>query len=345
MLKFIAGETEEEESEKVERMLANDAEVFAEVEQLWELWNAVGTATNVNKFNVEKGWENLLERGLGDPAKNRKRGGRMLIWLGGVAAVIVTLIAWTFLSERSAGHRFLNTAPRQEEAVTVQDSVLKDGAAEQPVYAKTDAGHQKKITLPDGSNIWLNGGSAIRYMVSRDGKERILHLSGQAFFDIKHNVQSPFVVKTNHATIKVLGTRFDVTAYPKEAFTEAVLTNGSILFTAESSHNLVSRQIVPGQKISLDYLSGKLNITEVDTAFYASWKEGKLLFRDETFKSVAKAMDHKYNVNILFKNTSLEEKRLNGYLEKESLEEALKALQLTLQFKYQVVNDTVLISK
>lgn len=344
LLKFIAGEADHEESERVENLLAENPDVFSEFEQLWELWNAVGTATNVNKFNVDNGWEALLSKGLANRQKSGKKN-RIIIIAASVAAALVIWLGWSFMSNGTFD-RETPFQPNEQLTASVNETpVIKEAEKNNDVYVKTNAGVRKKIKLPDGSTVWLNGGSLIRYPGSAGEHERELYLRGQAFFDIKHNERKPFIVKTDHATIKVLGTRFDLVAYPKEEITEAVLTGGSILFTTESDHKQISKKISPGQKISLNYLSGKLQVTDVDTAFYASWKEGKLLFRNERFQTVARAMDHKYNINILFLNTSLENKRLSGYLEKESLEEALKALQLTLQFKYDIKDDTVLISR
>lgn len=345
LLKFIAGETDKKESERVEDWLASDPEFLSELEQLWELWNAVGTATNVNRFNIDHGWESLLNKGLGRMPGKQKTARKTWMWVGSVAAAVLAFLAWTLWPVSQPGRQSADYNSSPQVATVETKPRLNDATQDKALYIKTKAGSQKEVKLPDGTKVWLNGNSEIRYALSPDGNKRLLYLSGQAFFDVKHQAGQPFVVKTKHATIAVLGTRFDVVAYPNETFTEAVLTGGSILFTTESDHEQISRQITPGQKISLNYLSGKVEVTDVDTAFYASWKEGKLMFRNETFRTVAMAMDHKYNVNIVFKNRSLEAKRLNGYLEKETLEEALQALQLTLQFNYKIAGDTVVISR
>lgn len=345
LLKFIAGETDDQENESVEKLLTNNPEVFTEFEQLWDLWNAVGTATNVNRFNVDNGWEALLEKGMGIKHAKRSIKRKIAIWSGSAAACILVLMGWILLTKQKSGSPRLNSKERHEHVATVETLSIRDSTHGKNIYVKTEPGVRKKVKLPDGSEVWLNGGSAIRYSESSVANKRILYLRGQAFFDIAQNVKMPFLVKTDHATIAVLGTRFNVVAYPKDTYTEAVLTDGSIMFTTEANDKTVSRQITPGEKISLNYLSGRIEITEVDTTFYASWKEGKLLFRNEKFLTVTKAMNRKYDVNIVFQDKSLEEKKLNGYLEKESLEEALKALQLTLQFKYKIENDTVLISR
>lgn len=348
LLKYIAGETDDEESEKVERWLRDDPKIFEEFEQLWDLWYAVGAATNVFRFNVDKGWEEVLRKRMQiEEAKKSSRSlKKIMIWSGSAAAVLLLLLATLFwwknenknLQTQQTGQiALLSGAPaiKKDTTTTSQNTLI----------AKTASGERKQISLPDGSQVWLNGNTKITFITSKKNSKRILYLSGQGFFDIKHNVNKPFIVKTPHASIKVLGTRFDVIAYPDDAVTEAVLTGGSILFTTNKVHKQISRHIDPGQKVSINYLSGQLKVINVDTTFYTLWREGKLLFRNETFARVAKAMEHKYGIQIIFKDQSLSEERLNGYLEKESLREALEALKLTLQFQYKIENEEVIIYK
>jgi ferric-dicitrate binding protein FerR (iron transport regulator) len=347
LLKYIAGETDKAESAMVESWLESDPKVFEEFEQLWDLWYAVGTATNVFRFNVDKGWEALLNKRQAETTvkKNGSVLKKIVIWSGGVAAAVLLLIGFVVWQKKADNLGVRRADGPVLSLVTTTQSKEADTAAEgiTTMEAGTDPGRRKRIKLPDGSVAWLNGGTTIRYTTGEKKGVRMLYLSGQAFFNITHNAKEPFIVKTKHASIKVLGTRFDVVAYPNDAVTEAVLTGGSIVFTTETAHKKITTHIDPGQKISLNYLSGQLSVIEVDTAFYASWREGRLLFRNETFGEVARAMGHKYNVTFTFKDKSLCGKKLNGYLEKESLQEALEALKLTLQFHYKIIGDSVVI--
>lgn len=347
LLKYIAGETNETESKLVESWLAKDTDIFAEFEQLWDLWYAVGTATNVFRFNVDKGWDALLQMRMEqkDAKKNKGNIKRIVIWASAIAAALLALVGWWYQPEKMDGNilpqHYNETQLANADSAEHSENALTKGE----FIVKTKPESRKEVTLPDGSVMWLNGNSVARYVLHTENNTRTLYLKGQAFFDIHPDAKKPFIVETKHASIRVLGTRFDIQAYSEDDVTEAVLTGGSIQFITKSPNNKIIRHIDPGQKISLNYISGQLKVTQVDTAFYASWKEGKLMFRNETFLEVAKAMEHKYNIGIVFKNKSLEKKRLNGYLQKESLEEALKALKLTLQFQYTIENNVVTISR
>lgn len=347
LLKYIAGETTVSESEQVESWLADDPNVFNEFEQLWDLWYVVGTATNVFRFNVDKGWEGLAQKRLKQKEikADGKRLKKSLIWGGCIAATILIILGWLFVPKNELIRAGTTHTDQVGTMYHGQLKPFKDSVSRKDVIVKTAPGERRKVKLPDGSLIWLNGSSVARYSFNKENNTRTLALRGQAFFDIHHDASRPFIVKTKHASINVLGTRFDVAAYPDDDVTEAVLTGGSIQFITEANRKKIIKHIDPGQKISLNTLSGELKVTEVDTAFYASWKEGKIIFRNETFLEVARAMEHKYDVAIVFKNKSLMGKRLNGYLQKESLEEALQALKLTLQFQYSIDNNKVIISR
>jgi ferric-dicitrate binding protein FerR (iron transport regulator) len=345
LLKYIAGETNEEESEQVEGWLADDPKIFEEFEQLWDLWYAVGTATNVFRFNVDKGWEEVLRksRQAGSGRRDKKEVRKIILWAGGIAAGLLLLSALGLWLKDEQGSSGMRQQRDNELSAVATDKNKTTGLSSDSsgMDVKTDLGQRKKVRLPDGSLVWLNGNTSIHFM-DQDSK-RIAFLSGQAFFDIQHNAGKPFIVETRHATVSVLGTRFDITAYPKDSVTEAVLTEGSILFTTEMKDKSFSRHILPGEKVSVNHLSDHVNITQVDTAFYTYWRDGRLLFDGQTFAEIAKAVGHKYGVQFEFTDQELPEKRLNGYLEKESLQEALEALRLTLQFSYRIVGRTVII--
>src|SRR5699024_3261520 len=199
---------------------------------------------------------------------------------------------------------------------------------------QTLPGKRQKVELPDGSTVWLNGGTKIHFIMNEKQGTRKLLLNGQAFFDIADMKNMPFIVNAAHASIKVLGTQFNVTAYADDSTVETVLTSGKILFESNMEGKKVEKRIEPGQKIAVNYLSGEVNILKVDTVFYSSWKEGKLVFNNQKFKEIVNALEHKYNVEIIFKDKTLMNKRVNGYLQKEDLQEALTALKMTLQFQY-----------
>lgn len=343
LLKYIAGETNGEETEKVARWLSEDEHIFMEFEQLWDLWYAVGTATNVFRFNVDKGWEAIVSKSIDTKAKDngKRRTSRLVLWSSAAAAILLLVFfALWHQSDFRIGHG-TETVSRSLSGNVRKETAPAAGRKDSVMTFATRGRERKQVRLPDGSRAWLNGNSRLTFKFENDS--RMLVLRGEAFFDVSHDAKHPFVVRTQHATIKVLGTRFDVVAYPKDTVTDAILTSGSILFSAKTEHQSVAKHLVPGDKASINNLSNSLKISRVDTSFYISWKEGRLFFQGQKFQDIAKAMEHKYDVKIRFSDPGLARKRLNGYLEKESLTEALEALKLTLQFRYKIVDRTVII--
>ena len=346
LLKYIAGETNQEEVEQIEGWLKEDPEIFKEFEQLWDLWYAVGTATNVFRFNVDEGWNETLQRmrKSGSAQKRKRSVRRWLIAASSVAAALLLFLGFSFWRAGNLTHRGTSAvAALPGPEVHAEDSVA--GYTRYDTKVQTPEGARRKMVLADGTRLWLNSGTSIHFFMDEKKQMRTVYLSGQAFFDIAQNAHMPFVVTTKHATIKVLGTRFNVSAYPNDSTVEATLIQGRILFKTTAHQQEVKQQLQPGQKIAINYLSGRLDISNVDTVFYSSWKEGKLIFRNQLFRQVARAMEHKYNTSIVFRSPALEYERLSGYLEKESLTEALDALQLTLRFQYRIKDGTVIISK
>ncbi len=344
LLKYIAGEINEEEAAFVEQWLRDHPEAFQEFEQLWDLWYAVGTATNVFRFNVDDGWNETLLKIRASKLEHKRKHSlkRIIIWTSSVAAAGLLFLGLSLW-------RSDNTLPHSLTHLVSNLPLVSFEEKTDTVFTRYDTkiqtppGEKREIELADGSKVWLSGSTRIHFRMDEKQQIRTLFLSGQAFFDIAHKADMPFEVKTDHAVIKVLGTRFNVSAYPQDSTVQATLTSGRILFKAIRNHQKIERQIQPGQQIAINYLSGRLEVSRVDTVFYTSWKEGKIIFNNQTFSEVVKAMEHKYNVAIIFKDASLMHKRLNGYLQKESLKEALTALKLTLKFHYEIKGDKVFI--
>lgn len=346
LLKYIAGETDEEEVAFVEKWLGNHPEAFQEFEQLWDLWYAVGTATNVFRFNVDEGWNETLlmirESKIGHKRKRSFK--KIIVWGSSAAATLLLFLGFVFWQEhnKTVDHSLVQPA---NNTFLTHSKNNRDTTYIRPYDTKiqTPLGKKRKVKLPDGSIVWMNGGTLIHFHMDQKQGARTLYLRGQAFFNIAHESDMPFVVNMEHATIKVLGTRFNVSAYPEDSTVEATLTSGRILFKTTANNQTIKRQIQPGQQIAINYLSGRVEVSIVDTTFYTSWKEGKLIFNNQSFKEVARAMEHKYNIKIIFNSPDLQYKKLNGYLQKETLDEALTALKLTLQFDYKIKGNKVFI--
>jgi ferric-dicitrate binding protein FerR (iron transport regulator) len=237
-----------------------------------------------------------------------------------------------------------------------------------PSEVSTKNGSRTKIILPDGSSVWLNGSSKLVYDNKNFGEKlREVTLSGEAYFDVVKNAGKPFIIHTNKMDIKVLGTAFNVKAYPGEKHTETSLIRGSIEVTLKDrrgtymmkpNDKLVLRNdavllpdlSAPGKKFPVTTESPvsltHLTVSEDDHSILeTAWVENKLEFDNESFENVAVKMERWYGVIIRFADTKPKGFHMTGNFEKETVTEALDALRLIYTFKYSIKNDTITIAK
>ena len=224
----------------------------------------------------------------------------------------------------------------------------------------TSRGLKKTLVLPDGTQVTMNADSKLSYPLSFKGGIREVYLSGEAFFDVAEDHRHPFIIHTGKMNIKVLGTAFNVKSYPEDEASETTLLRGSIEVTLtdrpadriilKPTEKLVVNYARPGKGLDERFsLPDSTNsLTEITyfhtrdtTIMETSWLQNKLIFNDEDFNSLARQMERKYNVEIDFKNEELKRLRFTGMFEQESLEDALKALQLLEGFKYQRSNNSI----
>ena len=224
----------------------------------------------------------------------------------------------------------------------------------------TRRGSKSKVQLPDGTIVLLNAGSKLTYDKDFGIAGREVFLSGEGYFDVKKMPEKPFIIHTSSINIKVLGTVFNVKAYPEDELTETSLIQGSIEVTMRDrpkdkiilapSEKLVLENnavIASSEKekdepvlqspLSSDVVMSvkKLAYNIVDSAVAETqWIDNKLVFRDESFEALAVRMERWYDVDINIKNAALKQKRFSGIFEKESISEALEALQLSVSFKF-----------
>ena len=234
----------------------------------------------------------------------------------------------------------------------------------------TKAGSRSKIQLPDGSSVWLNGGSKLVYDNLNFGKKiREVTLIGEGYFDVVKNSEKPFIIHANKVNIKVLGTAFNVKAYPGEKNTETSLIRGSIEVTIKNHTEKIMMN--PNDKLIInndEVESGKENnntktkvaagsnvlmamrhltiANDESTVIETAWVDNKLVFDKETFEEVALKMEKWYGVSIHIKDDQLRLQQLTGTFEKETVAEALYGLKLSTPiFKYEINGQHIKIFK
>lgn len=217
-------------------------------------------------------------------------------------------------------------------------------------YGKTTG-----IVLPDGTKVKLNAGSTFSYPEVFSKVTREVTLEGEGFFEVTKNAKKPLLVHTSALTIKVLGTVFNVKAYRNDENIETTLLRGKVQVELKDKpeKNII---LLPNEKLIVDNnLSGKLNTTAANareakieyqvTALpqvkaedikETAWLDNRLVFTNESFEEVAKQLERKYNVQMIFEDQSLKNEQISGVLENESLERALQIIQMTTPFKFRI---------
>ncbi|RUT79019.1 FecR family protein [Ancylomarina longa] len=207
-------------------------------------------------------------------------------------------------------------------------------------------GSISQMYLPDSTLIYLNAGSEIKYRMDQGDGNREVFLSGEAWFKVTKNQNKPFVVNTPYYNVKVLGTEFNVRAYENDKDVTTTLEEGSIQII--SGRALTIQQpilIKPEEQISYNKLERKINIKEVNSSLYSSWKDNKLIFINKNFSELADILERKYGVEIQVKDTSINKYHYDGTIKDETIFEMLNRIQSTLPIKYRIEGQKIIIEK
>lgn len=192
-------------------------------------------------------------------------------------------------------------------------------------------GARIKFQLPDGSSGYLNSGSKLKYPV-RFGKERRVELDGEAYFEVAHNKRKPFHVGTKNLDIKVLGTTFDVISMEDESTEEIILQSGEVKVSTTGGKELAV--LLPNEQLRLNKATMTFTRHKVEASQYTSWKEGKLVFRNENMVQLARRLSRWYNAEVLVSDSLLDNYTFHATFVNEPLEEVLKLLSLTTPLTY-----------
>ncbi len=195
------------------------------------------------------------------------------------------------------------------------------------------AGSEKiEIVLPDSSHVWLNKGSELAYDKGLEGEARVVSLKGEAFFEVRRDVKRPFIIQTGKVRTTVLGTSFNLRAYPDDEMVELVVATGKVAFKAESSKD--EAIVTPGNGARFNKAGGLMNKYQVAGQNAWSWRSGKLQFEDDPLKEVISDLRRHYGVKLEFQNINLQACRFTGTFTNARLEEVLQVLQASLDLTY-----------
>jgi transmembrane sensor len=360
----LSGEASADELVELGRLLKEHPEQAYSLEIMEDLWRS---DVPVNRQYAEYKYKELLLRmqqmdlitedgneekehlvsllNADDPKKQKVYGIHKIAKLFLIAASVILVITSVVLLyfENSKMKTLIATIPKKKEIVTKNAT-------------KTN------LVLPDGTKVWLNSDSKLSYDNTFGNIVREVVLTGEAYFDVTKNANKPFIIHTRKMDIKVLGTAFNVRCYPDEKKVETSLLRGSIEVTLKdrptekiylkpnekltlidepvvvsSIKNVVKKlsheTVIPEPMVAISHLTySALDNSVIET----SWLQNKLVFKSETFEGVAKKMEKWYNVSIVFSDESVKNLHFTGIFEKETISEALSAMQITTPFHFSI---------
>lgn len=186
-----------------------------------------------------------------------------------------------------------------------------------------------RVVLSDGTQVWINSASRLRYPMAFSGKTREVYLEGEAYFEVAKNTEKPFIVHSGETSIQVLGTSFNVNAYEKESVRTA-LVEGKVQMQAPDGHVLA---LTPGFMGAYHKAMG-LNKERFDQEEVLGWKEGVYYFRDASLEQIGEVITRWFDLEVIFDDPELAQTHVTGLMEKKDLEGFLQDLQSTIGLKY-----------
>ncbi|MCM4169387.1 Phosphatidylglycerol--prolipoprotein diacylglyceryl transferase [Arenibacter antarcticus] len=203
---------------------------------------------------------------------------------------------------------------------------------------KVPKGRKFRVTLSDGTKVFLNSDSNLKFPVNFiSGENRTVFLSGEAYFEVTKG-ESPFVVKADNLDVRVLGTQFNVSAYSDDETMRTVLVEGSVELLSKSSKNNTKTLLMPEQGATWDKVNENISVAKADIASTTAWMKGQLIFNGVPFKDIIKKLERSYNCTIVNNNLALNEEVFTAtfHVELESIEQVMAYISKNSPYQYSI---------
>lgn len=311
---------------------------FTQTCAMWELSSSGNTEV---KFDKQKNWDIMSQR-IRPESKIRK----LITRWTSIAAIFVLAFGTSYFTLR------FFESENKTHAVTAAY-----------IINEAPMGNMSKITLPDGSEIWLNAGSKIKYATNFNVDDRYINLKGEAYFHVSTNKEKPFIVNASGIEVKATGTRFNVKAYADEEIIETTLEEGIISVRNTNSEKSKEVFLKPNEKITVfkkststsnqvqnelqtnlsdEFKNAPIAIlkielaSNVETPVYTSWKDNEWIIQNERLESLATKLGRRYDVSIQLIDDKVKNYSYTGTLKDETLEQVLEVISHTSPIKYKL---------
>lgn len=318
MARFLMGECSEEELRRVNAWLDESGEHARELFRVEEIYHLGRTDESADAKKTEKAEKQLFKRLKQEEAK-RYKVRRMYTWMR-YAAMLIGIF---FISGLSYHIYQTHNEANALVAVTARDEV-------------------KELMLPDGTKVWLNKHTTLKYPRDFSDKTRSVYMEGEAYFEVKRNKEKPFLVRSEAMQVRVLGTVFNMKSDKTNRSAVATLIKGEI--EVKGNHDEGMIVLAPGQKAELNAVSRRLVVKQVDTGI-ENWHNNQFVFEKADIFTIARTLENSYGVRIILAPDMNSTKTYSGTLmKKKGVEEMLNQIKNVIPVEYKIVGNSVFLS-
>jgi ferric-dicitrate binding protein FerR (iron transport regulator) len=276
---------------------------------LIKIW--IERSTDLKMINFEEMSDKIWERGVSKSAQKQDLGHFSFRAMLKIAAMLVFLASIYFIFS-------------QNEPIVPQVMVEKINPS----------GQKSKVMLPDGTSVWLNSESSLKYAESFSDTERLVVLEGEAFFEVMKDENRPFIVQSGRLNTTALGTSFNISAFPEEGVIQVGLISGRIKVNNFNEKTRTDIILEAGSGIEYVKNTDDFNHFTVEQEKIIAWKEGSLVFEGDSFEGVIRKLKRWYGVNIEVQGSPPMDWKLNGTFKKENLRNVLEHIRFGRDFTY-----------
>lgn len=288
-------------------------------EELFNQWKELQTESTETRQSLQHIFEKIQYSILLEEKKSVRKSVVWNFYRQAAAILLIpalTFMLWYFISIEKSGIASSSTLMAQ--------SWVEINAPE---------GSRVEFFLPDSTSGWLNSGSKLKYPSVFD-RHRKVQLTGEAYFEVKQMAQSDFVVSVPDLDVKVLGTKFNVSAYSDDMVTDVVLNEGKV--EIEGKSGVFNQILAPNEKITFYRDEKSLKLSEVDASRFTAWKDGYLIIDNEPLGQVTGRIERWYNAEIVIQDEMLKSYRFKATFKDEPLEEVLRLIAITTPIRYEI---------
>ena len=314
--RYLSKEATPEEIKVLDDWISATPENYRSFLSQKNVWEVSHLAFNPEEIDVDSAHRKVMEQILhpNQPVSVRPKLSFLHYWQQVAAILLLPLLILS---------AYLYFKPASQIAETYQELF-------------TPYGTWSVVNLPDGSKVWLNAGSSLKYPTQFNDKQRVVSMQGEAYFEVESDKEHPFIVKTKQLTVEATGTAFNVNAYAPDHVAAVTLVKGKVAVTLDQKKTI---SLSPGEKIDYNLATSLYNVNKTNTYKWCSWKDGILIFRDDPLEYVFKRLGQTYNVEFILKDAELGKYSYKATFEGESLNEILRLLEMSAPIRCKEVSN------